>query len=242
MRLTADLLLRAEQFLNPMKDREIYLRGFKIPMIENLGVLQDQFDSVDLSDNDIKKLDNFPRMNRLTMLLLSNNNISRVASSLGSTQLVNLRSLVMTNNKISSFTEIDNLSTLSKLEALSLIDNPIVQNRYYRMYVIFKLPHLKLLDFMKVKDAERSEAKRFFESSEGIAVIAKSAHDSGSTTRVVSVMTVEQKEYVRQLISAAKSMEEVNSIETQLKDGTLVFPPELMIGPTGGAVIAMGEA
>jgi U2 small nuclear ribonucleoprotein A' len=50
---------------------------------------------MDLSDNEIKKLDNFPRMNRLTMLLMSNNNVSKIAASIGSTQLVNLKALIL---------------------------------------------------------------------------------------------------------------------------------------------------
>ncbi len=65
MRITADLLLRTEVFLNPLQQREISLRGLKIPAIENLAVLQDQVDTIDLSDNEIKKLENFPKMTRL---------------------------------------------------------------------------------------------------------------------------------------------------------------------------------
>ncbi len=65
MRITADLLLRSEKFLNPLQQREISLRGLKIPAIENLAVLQDQVDTIDLSDNEIKKLENLATMNRL---------------------------------------------------------------------------------------------------------------------------------------------------------------------------------
>ena len=115
-----------------------------------------------------------------------------------------------------------------------MLDNPIVQNRYYRLYVIYKLPHLKLLDFVKVKEAERLEASKFFESKEGKAVIAKSATEAG-TARVVTVMSAEQKEYVRALISDAGSLEEVNAIEAQLREGTLVFPPELSSKPGSAA-------
>eukprot|EP01033_Poteriospumella_lacustris_P020198 gene20198-14759_t len=60
VRLTADVLLRAENYLNAYDGREVSLRGLKAPAIENLSVLQDQYDVIDLSDNDIKKLDNFP--------------------------------------------------------------------------------------------------------------------------------------------------------------------------------------
>ncbi len=69
MRITADLLLRSEKFLNPLQQREISLRGLKIPAIENLAVLQDQVDTIDLSDNEIKKLENLATMNRLGELV-----------------------------------------------------------------------------------------------------------------------------------------------------------------------------
>ncbi len=47
---------RAGTRLNPLQDRELDLRGYKIPMIENLGVAQDQFDAIDFSDNEIQAL------------------------------------------------------------------------------------------------------------------------------------------------------------------------------------------
>ena len=36
---------------------------------------QDQFDTIDFSDNDIRKLDGFPLLHRLKSLLLNNNRI-----------------------------------------------------------------------------------------------------------------------------------------------------------------------
>lgn len=44
-------------------------------MIEHLGATLDQFDSLDLSDNDIRKLDGFPLLKRLNTLLLNHNPI-----------------------------------------------------------------------------------------------------------------------------------------------------------------------
>ena len=67
MRLTADLLLRCESSFNAAKERELRIRGYKISIIENIGVLQDGFDTIDLTDNEIKKLDNFPIMLRLVI-------------------------------------------------------------------------------------------------------------------------------------------------------------------------------
>jgi Leucine-rich repeat (LRR) protein len=40
---------------------------------------QDQFNSIDLSDNEIQKLENFPLLPKLKMLLLSNNRLARIA-------------------------------------------------------------------------------------------------------------------------------------------------------------------
>ena len=46
-----------------------------MPMLSRLVVVQDQFDTIDLSDNDIRKLDGFPHLKRLKTLLLHNNRI-----------------------------------------------------------------------------------------------------------------------------------------------------------------------
>lgn len=59
--------------------------GNKIQAIENLGVTQNQFDSIDLSDNAIVKLEGFPKLPRLRMLLLSNNRITRIDDGLEGT-------------------------------------------------------------------------------------------------------------------------------------------------------------
>ena len=71
-------------------------------MIENLGATMDQFDTLELSDNEITKLDNFPRFTRLRTIILNNNFISRISSSIGS-NVPNLENLVLTNNKIINF-------------------------------------------------------------------------------------------------------------------------------------------
>lgn len=97
VRLTPELIQQSMQYLNPCRDRELCLRGkpkcmnyfsvgtvffelheilgYRIPMIENLGATLDQFDAIDLSDNDIRKLDGFPFLKRLSTLILNHNPI-----------------------------------------------------------------------------------------------------------------------------------------------------------------------
>jgi len=38
MKLTPELLAQASSAINPVKERQLDLRGYKIPAIENLGV------------------------------------------------------------------------------------------------------------------------------------------------------------------------------------------------------------
>lgn len=45
--------------------------------------VQDQFDTIDLSDNEIVKLENFPYLNRLGTLLMNNNRITRINPNIG---------------------------------------------------------------------------------------------------------------------------------------------------------------
>lgn len=60
---------------SPSIEPPISFTGYKIPVLENLGATLDQFDTIDLSDNEIRKLDGFPLLRRLKTLLMNNNRI-----------------------------------------------------------------------------------------------------------------------------------------------------------------------
>lgn len=105
-RITAELVRESPQFLNPLRQREIDLRSNKIPTIENLGATLDQFDTIDLSDNDISRVDGFPTLKRLKTLFLNNNRISKFAPNLHEF-LPNLEELILTNNNIQEFADIE---------------------------------------------------------------------------------------------------------------------------------------
>ncbi|WVZ61300.1 hypothetical protein U9M48_011201 [Paspalum notatum var. saurae] len=165
VRLTADLIWKSPHFFNAIKERELDLRGNKIAVIENLGATEDQFDTIDLSDNEIVKLENFPYLNRLGTLLVNNNRITRINPNLGEF-LPKLHTLVLTNNRLTNLAEIDPLASLPKLQFLSLLDNTVTKQPDYRLYVIHKLKHLRLLDFKKVKQQERAAAAQKFHSKE----------------------------------------------------------------------------
>ena len=97
VKLTPELINSCMQYINPCRDRELDLRGkkkkpktsnfyclllfaciagYKIPEIQNMGATLDQFDTIDFSDNDLRKLGGFPYLQRIKCLLLNNNRIT----------------------------------------------------------------------------------------------------------------------------------------------------------------------
>lgn len=85
---------------------------------------QNQFDSIDLSDNEIRKVECMAVLPRLKMLLLCNNRVSRIADRLGAA-FPNLETLVLTNNALSALKELEPLAALPTITSLSLVDNPV---------------------------------------------------------------------------------------------------------------------
>ncbi|KAK1798541.1 hypothetical protein P4O66_006839 [Electrophorus voltai] len=171
VKLSAELIELAAQYTNPVRDRELDLRGYKIPVLENLGATLDQFDTIDFSDNEIRKLDGFPLLRRLKTLLMNNNRICRIGENLEQS-LPNLKELILTSNNIQELGDLDPLASVKTLSLLSLLRNPVTNKKHYRLYVINKLPQIRVLDFQKVKLKERQEAEKMFKGKRG-AQLAK---------------------------------------------------------------------
>ncbi|XP_060578058.1 U2 small nuclear ribonucleoprotein A'-like, partial [Ruditapes philippinarum] len=139
VKLTAELIEQSAQYTNPLRDRELDLRGYKIPVIENLGATLDQFDTIDFSDNDIRKIDGFPYLPRLKTLILNNNRVVRIAEGLEQ-GIPNLETLVLTNNGLQELGDLDALESLKNLKYISLMRNPVTTKKHYRLYVLHKVP------------------------------------------------------------------------------------------------------
>jgi len=128
MRLSAELLNSAEQRPNPLGEREMVLRGRGIPLIEHLGATRDAFDSMDFTDNRLTRLDNFPRLQRLSTLSLANNLIETFDAVNLSKNLPNITSMTLSYNRISTLHQITNLGkAFPKLEFLSLVGNSVTR-------------------------------------------------------------------------------------------------------------------
>ena len=128
MRLSAELLSQAEQRPNPLGERELVLRGYAIPSIEHLGATQDAYDAIDLSDNRISIVDNFPRLKRLSSLYFSRNLVEAIDGANLKKNLPNLENLVLTDNRIRGLHDLAAIGEgCPKLKFLSLVGNPIVR-------------------------------------------------------------------------------------------------------------------
>ncbi|KAG6976994.1 hypothetical protein JG688_00000809 [Phytophthora aleatoria] len=194
MRLTSDVILRAQVSINPLRERELNLRGYKAPAIENLGVTQDGFDCIDFSDNEIKKIENFPRLRRLRMLLLHNNQVSKIQENLAGA-IPNMEFLMLTGNRIAQLSEVDHLACFTKLDTLSLSGNPVTKRKYYREYVIYKLPQLHVLDFQRIRPRDREAANAFFNSVVGQRTM-KEAHGESviESTQAMKKVSITQQQ------------------------------------------------
>ncbi|XP_051177006.1 U2 small nuclear ribonucleoprotein A' [Lolium perenne] len=231
VRLNADLIWKSPHFFNAIKERELDLRSNKIAVIENLGATEDQFDTIDLSDNEIVKLENFPFMNRLGTLLINNNRITRINPNLGEF-LPKMHTLVLTNNRLTTLAEIDPLASLPKLQYLSLLDNTVIKQPDYRLYVIHKLKHLRLLDFKKVKQQERIAAAQKFYSKEAEEEAKKVAAKAYTPVKVAQDTTKEQGPKVvaptpaqimaiKAAIVNSQTLDEVARLEKALSTGQI---------------------
>jgi U2 small nuclear ribonucleoprotein A' len=90
-------------------------------------------------------------MRRLRTLLLANNRISVFSQSLH-LSAPNLTTLVLTNNSISELGDLEPLKDIKSLKYLSLLGNPVREKKWYRDWLVWRIPGLRVLDFQRIKD------------------------------------------------------------------------------------------
>ncbi|KAL2172874.1 hypothetical protein VTG60DRAFT_52 [Thermothelomyces hinnuleus] len=241
MRLTADLINNSLSYLNPLKERELDLRGHRIPAIENLGVAGPH-DAIDLTDNDIQVLGNFPLSPRLRTLLLARNRITTIQPTLPNA-IPSLRNLVLTSNNLNELADLDVLGKFPRLTHLVLMDNPVTKKEHYRYWVLWRCPTVRFLDYQKVKDAERNKAKELFGTAEAptelasqIMGIKTKTFDVGATNGPAPgqgsklsrlKLTDKERKKLQEMIKKADSLEEIIRLEKALNEGRL--PPGVMV-------------
>ena len=99
-------------------------------------------------------LGNIPLLRRLRTLLLANNRISSISTSLH-LSVPNLTTLVLTNNNIAELGDLEPLKDVKSLQYLSLLGNPVREKKWYREWLAWRVPNLRVLDFQRIRDKVR---------------------------------------------------------------------------------------
>lgn len=83
-------------------------------------------DAIDLTDNDIQVLGNFPLAPRLRSLLLAHNRIAAIQPGVADA-LPHLTNLTLASNQLAELGDLDPLARLGRLTHLVLLDNPVTK-------------------------------------------------------------------------------------------------------------------
>ncbi|WVW79507.1 hypothetical protein I302_101476 [Kwoniella bestiolae CBS 10118] len=240
MRLTPDYVSKAPSHLNPLKERELELRGLQIPVIENLASHQGSYDTLNLTDNSITVLGNIPHSPRLTAIHAAQNQISSISPSL-TPNIPNLVTLVLSDNAISSLSTLLPLESLTFLRHLVLKGNPVTEHEHYKEFVVWKVAkgNLHTLDYTRIKDTLRESSKKLLlDSSTGLpnslahrlsipttSSVASSAFSTNINKNAAvkggkgRLMTPDEKRRVVEALTGAKTTEEVRKLERMLAEG-----------------------
>ncbi|KGG51164.1 small nuclear ribonucleoprotein A [Mitosporidium daphniae] len=202
-----------------------YRLGCKIVAIENLSSTRDLHDTIDLSDNEIRELDNVPPLFRLKHLYLSNNKISKIDPALAQ-RVPFLHTLILSGNNISELTDLVPLAGWSdlrhkntyykpQLEGLSLIDNPVCKKPNYRHFLISLIPSLRVLDYCKVTDKERKYVQELLQSG----VLSASDSSTAVLVKKQDEYSQQKKERMKAAIAQATSLSEIRHLERAFASG-----------------------
>ena len=130
---------------------------FFLFFIDSILLFKDQHDAIDFTDNAIVTLGNLPLLKRLHTLLLANNRIQNISPSIH-LSVPNLHTLVLTNNNISELGDLEALKELKHLKYISLLGNPVQEKKWYREWLSWRIPGLRVLDFQRIRDKVSSPA------------------------------------------------------------------------------------
>jgi U2 small nuclear ribonucleoprotein A' len=65
---------------------------------------------------------------------------------------------VLTNNAITELGDLEPLRELRSLKYLSLLGNPVREKKWYREWLAWRIPSLRVLDFQRIRDKVRPAA------------------------------------------------------------------------------------
>ena len=158
LNLSENEISKIENLENNPNLEELYLDDNKIIKIENLTFLTN-IRKLELGKNKINKIEGLEALPHLSQLSLEDNDIYSLQ---GIHKVQGLMELYIGNNKIDNLKELNYLREVPKLIILDLSGNPLCNENEYRLYTVFNLKKLKVLDGVSIDTNETTKAKETF--------------------------------------------------------------------------------
>ncbi|KAL3155218.1 Leucine-rich repeat-containing protein 9 [Trebouxia sp. C0010 RCD-2024] len=138
--------------------QELSFEGNGITQITGLSHLGGLL-SLDLSSNRLSRITDVHNLTALRHLALYANQLSSLS---GLSCLVSLMELYCGGNQIGGLREVGHLKALPKLIILDLTGNPVAAQHDYRLYTVYHLRKLKVLDGGAVEAGEQAASRNLY--------------------------------------------------------------------------------
>ncbi|CAF1195882.1 unnamed protein product [Didymodactylos carnosus] len=144
--------------------RSLFLQGNEISKVEGLESLRNLRELV-LDKNKIRVITetSFFFQTNLIELHLEENRIRELSYF---DRMSKLEKLFLGSNKIQELTEVEKLINLVGLSELSLMNNPISRKSTYRLFIVYRLPQVQILDEVLITEDERYRSEVYYTESQ----------------------------------------------------------------------------
>jgi len=131
--------------------------GYSLRQTTQLFIFGNEFSCLDKTTADTTSLS----IQYFSLQALSNTILIKIKS------LVNVHSLELSDNNIVHLWELNRLGCLTNIQELTIQANPVVESPLFRLYAVYRLLHVTMLNGVRVSDEERLQAERQFSALGG---------------------------------------------------------------------------
>eukprot|EP00736_Rhodelphis_marinus_P003452 Rmarinus@m.26638 len=190
------------------------LSGQNISTMENLSTLK-KLRVLNLSRNRIKRMDNLDQIRHLEELNIEENLIEHVPSLIR--KLSNLRILRIGGNRIKSLRDFVTLRVLENLTILSVEGNPAADVPHARLFLIYHLRSLEVLNGSAVSEEERVRSTQRFEMEELNAARKEAREAEKAAKDLQSMLSLQEETLQNQKLALQETEEELRRVKAEYK-------------------------